>query len=71
MFVLTQTAKAIEGNTDPYITAALFITAIASVALLCFALLQPVIEHHNQKTAERKRKQKEESEQTWHVVDRD
>lgn len=40
MFVLTETAKAIEGNTDPRVGMVLFITVVVSIPLLIYAIVE-------------------------------
>lgn len=44
MFVLHQTAKAVEQNSDPLVGMALFVAAIVSVAFLIYAVIMCIKE---------------------------
>lgn len=49
MFVLYQTSKAIEGNTDPAIGIILFLTAVVSIAILLAIPVSSAIDRYKQK----------------------
>lgn len=53
MFVLTQTAKVIDGNTDPAIAIILFATIAATIILVCAILIHAAIQKRKQNRRKR------------------